>query len=85
MVMAIEKLVRMANQIAGFMASRPHEDAITGVAQHINDFWAPRMRQDLLDFAATDAAGLSDLVRAALPLIRPPPPPERATAAAGWE
>ncbi|TIS17176.1 MAG: formate dehydrogenase, partial [Mesorhizobium sp.] len=37
-----EKLVRMANQIATFFHSKPREEGITGVAEHINKFWEPR-------------------------------------------
>ncbi|RVC20881.1 formate dehydrogenase subunit delta, partial [Mesorhizobium sp. M7A.F.Ca.CA.004.04.2.1] len=39
-----EKLVRMANQIADFFHSKPREEGIAGVAEHINKFWEPRMR-----------------------------------------
>ncbi|TIN03114.1 MAG: formate dehydrogenase, partial [Mesorhizobium sp.] len=31
-----EKLVRMANQIADFFHSKPREEGIAGVAEHIN-------------------------------------------------
>ncbi|MFN3641860.1 MAG: formate dehydrogenase subunit delta [Gemmobacter sp.] len=67
-----EKLIRMANQIAGFMASRPPAEGAPGVAAHISDYWAPPMRAQLLDVIAAGGAGLHPLVIAAAPLIRRP-------------
>ncbi len=32
-----EKLITMANQIARFMESKPHEEGVSGLASHIND------------------------------------------------
>ncbi len=42
-----ENMVHMANQIAQFFASYPHEEAVAGVADHIQKFWEKRMRQQL--------------------------------------
>ena len=43
-----DKIIRMANQIARFMESKPHaEEGLAGLASHINDFWEPRMRTKL--------------------------------------
>ena len=68
--MSPEKLTRMANQIAGFFDSQP-EPAAPAVARHINDFWAPPMRAQLLSHIAAGGAGLKPSVLAAAPLIRP--------------
>jgi len=54
-------LVRMANQIAANLGVFPHDTAVAEVAQHIRNFWDPRMRKRLLDHVATGAAGLSPL------------------------
>jgi formate dehydrogenase subunit delta len=70
--MSPEKLVRMANQIAIFMASKPHAEGVAGVADHINDFWEPRMRRQLFEIAAAPDHGLHALVQEALPHIRHP-------------
>ncbi|WP_041376039.1 formate dehydrogenase subunit delta [Polymorphum gilvum] len=70
--MAPDKLVYMANQIATFFASMPPEEASAGVAEHINSFWEPRMRAQLFALAEAGDAGLSPLVREALPKIRRP-------------
>jgi formate dehydrogenase subunit delta len=46
--MNIDNLVTMANQIGTFYASFPdREEARTGIALHIQRYWAPRMRQRL--------------------------------------
>ena len=60
----IEHLVKMANQIAdnfGF-----HDDAIERTADHLQRFWAPSMRQKLLDYHAGGGEGLQRAVQEAL-------------------
>ena len=66
------KLVRMANQIGTFFKSKPHEEGVAGVAEHINKFWEPRMRRQF--FAIVDAGGtqLLPIVREAAVSIRRP-------------
>ena len=39
----IDKLARRANQIALFFKSYPHDEAVVGIASHIEAFWTPRM------------------------------------------
>jgi formate dehydrogenase subunit delta len=56
-------IARMANQIAGFFAAYPHDEAVAGVARHIRDFWDPRMRARLADLMAAGGDGLSPLAR----------------------
>jgi len=54
-----EHLVRMANDIGNFFRAEPvREDAIAGIANHIDKFWTKRMRQKI---AAHGEAGLDDL------------------------
>ena len=60
----VSHLVSMANDIAvnlGF-----HTDADERIADHINRFWAPRMRSLLLEYAA---GGGRDLSEAMLPVL----------------
>jgi len=66
----IEKLVRMANQIADFFTPYPENEAVAGVAQHIRSFWTPGMRKELLAFADAGGKGLKPPVVAALAGIR---------------
>ena len=66
-----EKLVRMAGQIADFFKSYPDEQAVPAIADHINQFWSRRMREDFLAAFTSDSQELQPLVRRALALIRP--------------
>lgn len=61
--MSPEKLVRMANQIATFFASQPGDDQADRVAQHLRDYWDPRMRDRIARLAGDPASGLSPLAR----------------------
>ncbi len=76
--MSAEKLVRMANQIAVFMESRPKGEGAPGLAAHMNDYWEPRMRRQLFEVLDAGGAGLRPLVREAGPLIRRPAGAEQA-------
>jgi formate dehydrogenase subunit delta len=66
--MDLANLVQMANRIGDFFAAQPDRaEALLGIAEHLRKFWAPPMRRELL--AAIDAgqaAGLSDIVAAAI-------------------
>ena len=66
------KLIYMANQIAKFMESKPHDEGLEGLASHINDFWEPRMRIHLFEVLDAGGAGLRPLVIEAGPTIRRP-------------
>ena len=61
-----DKLVRMANQIATFFRSQPGTDQADRVAQHLRDFWDPRMRAAIRAHLAAGGEGLDDLARAAV-------------------
>lgn len=66
------KLIYMANQIAKFMESKPHDEGVTLLASHVNDFWEPRMRRQLFEVVDAGGAGLRPLVLEAAPLIKRP-------------
>ncbi|MEE2860926.1 MAG: formate dehydrogenase subunit delta [Paracoccus sp. (in: a-proteobacteria)] len=55
--MSPEKMVMMANQIATFFDSQPG-DAPDRIADHLRDFWEPRMRAQLLTYLETGGKGL---------------------------
>ncbi len=74
-----ERLVQMANDIGNFFRAEPdREDAIAGIAKHIDSFWTKAMRRKI---AAHGEAGLDELPREALrrlasqsgPTATPPP------------
>ena len=60
--MTAEHMVHMANQIAQFFASYPHEEAVAGVTDHLKKFWEPRMRNQLREYAIRGGGGLHELV-----------------------
>lgn len=62
----LDTLLRMANQIAANLAHEPDPAAAT--AQHIRDFWDPRMRAQIL---AAPAEHLSPAAKAAIDSLRP--------------
>lgn len=68
----MEKLVRMANQIATFFLSQPETTRLEGVATHINKFWEPRMRRQLFQHLEKGGEGLLPLVIEASRLIKRP-------------
>lgn len=70
--MSAEKLVYMANQIAKFMESKPHDEGVTLLASHVNDFWEPRMRRQFFELVDAGGTGLRPLVLEAAPLIKRP-------------
>ena len=63
-----DHLVSMANDIAANLAFQA--DAETRVAEHLQRFWAPRMRRLLLEYAAGGGGGLSDLLLRALDKLK---------------
>jgi formate dehydrogenase subunit delta len=79
--MNIDNLVTMANQIGTFFASYPdREEGRTEIANHLQRYWAPRMRKQLyahVDFGHGE--GLDSIVLDAIIEHRrdkaPPPPP----------
>jgi formate dehydrogenase subunit delta len=64
--MSREKLVHMANQIATFFASQPGTDQADRVAQHLRDYWDPRMRAQIAEIADSPESGLSPLAKEAV-------------------
>jgi len=69
----LAKLAHMANQIGDFFKSYPDEQAVASIADHINQFWTKRMREDFRAGFEKDASALSPLVRQARAKIRPAP------------
>jgi formate dehydrogenase subunit delta len=62
-----EKLVMMANQIARFFVHEGPERAPASIADHLRQFWDPRMRASIKALlAAEGGAGLDPLARAAV-------------------
>ena len=64
----VKHLVSMANDIAINLSF--HEDSAERIADHINRFWAPRMRSLLLEYAAGGGTEVSDHLSPALNKLR---------------
>jgi formate dehydrogenase subunit delta len=72
--MSTDNLIKMANQIAQYFASEPDQkQAVLGVRNHLQMYWTPGMRKDLLAWqTAHRGADLHPLAQAAV-------------SGAGWE
>lgn len=67
--MDAQNLIRMANRIGEFFEAMPERDeALDGIAQHIQKFWEPRMRGRILTALAEpeEAEQIRPIVRDAL-------------------
>ncbi|WP_374370498.1 formate dehydrogenase subunit delta [Tabrizicola sp.] len=76
--MSADKIVRMANDIAKFMESKPHAEGVSMLAAHINDFWEPRMRRQFFQKLDAGETGFRPLVLEAAGAIRRPAAEEAA-------
>ena len=60
--MEITRLVKMANDIARFFEPEPDKElAVKGVTSHMQRFWDPRMRREIVSYALTGRPELSEL------------------------
>ena len=65
-----ERLVTMANDIGNYFKPQSREEAIAGIANHIQRFWTPRMRKKLNAYLAEGNAGLDELPAAAVARLK---------------
>lgn len=65
-----DKLQRMANDIARNLAALG-DGAPAAIAEHLRQFWTPRMREELLAMVDAGGAGLERLVVQAAGILRP--------------
>jgi len=65
-------MVHMANQIALFFASYPREQAVAGVADHLDKFWERRMKTQIIDYVADGGDGLHELALDAVKRLKVP-------------
>lgn len=70
--MDMQNLIHMANQIGAFFEAMPEQDeALQGIAGHLQRFWEPRMRSQLLEYVdAEDGKDLKPIVVAAIRVHR---------------
>lgn len=71
--MEVHHLVKMANEIGGFFAQMPDRDeALSSIAGHLKNFWEPRMRREIIEYAHRDGSELTELVRDAVLSLKLP-------------
>lgn|GEM_PF-76515 len=64
-----DRLVLMANQIGTFFISQKSADAAAGIADHLQKFWEPRMRNAIIEIERAGGHGLQPEVRRAVGLL----------------
>jgi hypothetical protein len=70
--MQTQDTIRMANQIGDYFKSYGETETVSGIAEHINKFWEPRMRKDFFALVDSGGKGLSDLVMKAAGSVKRP-------------
>jgi len=55
----MDKLARMANQIADFFAPMPEGAATEGAATHLRRYWTPKMIREIIEYTDSGYEGLS--------------------------
>ncbi len=60
------RLIPMANQIAGFFRTQPAEKAVQGTREHLLQFWNPVMLRDLQQMLDQGANEVDPLVKQAM-------------------
>jgi formate dehydrogenase major subunit len=67
LAMETSHLVKMANEIGVFFEAWPDRtEAIGSIATHLKNFWEPRMRRHIIDYARQDGHRLHEIVREAV-------------------
>jgi len=69
--MQIHHLVKMANEIGTFFEGAEHRhEAVASIAAHLRNFWEPRMRAQLIEYAHNSDGDLNDIVKEAVLTLR---------------
>jgi formate dehydrogenase subunit delta len=65
--MEIHRLVKMANEIGAFFESAAdHKEAVASIATHLRNFWEPRMRKQIIEYARQGDGELHPIVKEAI-------------------
>jgi formate dehydrogenase subunit delta len=65
------EITRLANDIAAQFAHRPYADASRATAEHMRNFWDPRMRRQLIEVVSAGKGELDPVVVGAAAELRP--------------
>lgn len=67
MTMDKPNLIKMANNIGAFFRSEPDRKlAVQGIEQHLQKFWEPRMRREIINYLQQGGSELMDIVAEAV-------------------
>lgn len=69
--MKLEKLIRMANEIARNLRAQPGDQAVAAIAEHLHNFWTPAMRASLAAHARAGGDGLDPIAAQAVGRLAP--------------
>lgn len=69
--MQLPKLVYMANQIGKFFVTEDRKTAVAAITDHLQKFWDPRMRAEIIAHLAAGGEGLDPAVREAVASLKP--------------
>ena len=61
-----DRLVYMAHQIARNLAAMGDEDAVAALTAHLNSYWDPRMKDQIIDIARREPDRLFPIVASAV-------------------
>jgi formate dehydrogenase subunit delta len=65
--MDIHRLIKMANEIGAFFESAADRaDAVKSIATHLRNFWDPRMRTQLIEYARQPDSELTPIAKEAV-------------------
>ena len=65
--MDIHHLIKMANEIGTFFeGATDRNEAVTSIATHLRNFWEPRMRKQIIEYARGADGELKDIVKDAV-------------------
>ena len=64
-----DRLIYMAHQIARNLVALGEERAVSALAEHLNSFWDPRMKSQIVAIARDQPSRLSPMVTAAVARI----------------
>ena len=65
-----DRLVYMANQIGKFFGAQRADEVVRGIANHIEKFWDPRMREAIFAYMDAGGEGIDPPVREALDKLK---------------
>ncbi len=70
-------MLHRVNQISQFFQSYEREEAVAGIANHLQQYWEPRMRRKIIAYVAEGGEGMHELAVEAVRTLPDPAPAYR--------